>query len=155
MLVQGINSTNNSNNPYFGLKINKNAAVTIIDNFKRFGATDDEIIYYLKDLRTSKPDRFELQNITIEPVLKNTLKGDKLTFTTRMWFSDSKKSGEFVTPRTYDFEGEKFSQAEAKSFLIEHLLKAVNKATERMQHSTVTPSPLQKYKHIIKKAELE
>ncbi|MBR6722094.1 hypothetical protein IKL64_01415 [bacterium] len=153
MLVQNI--TNNQQNPYFGIRINKNAAVTIIDHFKKFGATDDEIIYYLKDLRTSKPDRFELQNITIEPVLKNTLKGDKLTFTTRMWLSDSKKSGEFVTPRTYDFEDERFSPAEAKSFLIEHLLKAVNKATERMQHSTVSPSPLQKYKYILKKADLE
>ena len=48
MLVQNI--TNNQQNPYFGIRINKNAAVTIIDHFKKFGATDDEIIYYLKDL---------------------------------------------------------------------------------------------------------
>ena len=153
MLIHNI--SNRQENPHFGLKINKNAAVTIIDNFKRFGATDDEIIYYLKDLRTSKPDKFELQNITIEPVLKNTLKGDKLTFTTRMWLSDSKKSGEFVTPRTYEFHNERFTPAEAKSFLIEHLLKAVNKATERIQHTTVTPSPLQKYNDILLKAELD
>ena len=153
MLIQNI--TNNKQNPYFGIKINKNAAVTIIDNFKKCGATDDEIIYYLKDLRTSKPDRFELQNITIEPVLRNTLAGDKLTFTTKMWLSDSKKSGEFIAPRTYEFEDRRYTSAEAKSFLIEHLLKAVNKATERMEHSTITPSPLQKYKSLLKKADIE
>ena len=156
MLVQSINSAN-STNPNFGLKIGKHAAVAIIDEYKQLGASDDQIVYYLKDLRTSKSDRFELQNVEFEKEVKSTSKGDKLVLKTKIWLSDGRKSGEFTMPRTYDYEGDKagnYSDAETKSFYIEHLTKAVNKATERIQHATFYPSPLFKYREIIKRSEL-
>ena len=46
MLVQNI--TINQQNPNFGIRINKNAAVTIIDNFKKFGAKFNDDIYVLR-----------------------------------------------------------------------------------------------------------
>ena len=156
MLVQNVNSLN-SKNPNFGLKSSNHAAVSIIDEYKKLGASDDQIVYYLKDLRTSKPDKFELQNVEFEKEVKTTPQGDKFILKTKMWLSDGRKSGEFTMPRTYLYEGNKagnYTNAETKSFYQEHLLKAVGKATERIQHSTFYPSPLFKYKEIIKRSEL-
>ncbi|MBE7709100.1 MAG: hypothetical protein E7Z93_01485 [Cyanobacteria bacterium SIG32] len=156
MLVQSINSAN-TNNPNFGLKISKHAAVAIIDEYKQLGASDEQIVYYLKDLKTSKPDRFELQNVAFEKEVKSTPNGDKLFLKTKMWLSDGRKSGEFTMPRTYEYEGNKagnYTNAETKAFYLEHLTKAVNKATERIQHSSFQPSPLFKYREIIKKSEV-
>ena len=155
MLVQNINSMN-PQNPNFGLKISNHAAVSIINEYKNLGTPDDQIVYYLKDLRTSKSDKFELQNVEFEKEIKSTPNGDKFLLKTKLWLSDGKKSGEFVMPKTYLYEGNEagnYSKAETKSFYQEHLLKAVGKATERIQHSTFTPSPLFKYREIIKQSE--
>lgn len=155
MLIHGFE--NKSAQPAFGLKITDNAAVSIINQYKKIGATDSEIVYYLKKLKASQPDSFELQKVDIEQEVKHSDKGDNLSLRTVMWFSDGIKSGEFITPRTYSYEdyaGGKYSAAETKDFYFLHLQKAVSKAVNRIKHGSVTPSLIQRYSKIIQKADL-
>lgn len=141
-------------NPNFGLRMSQNAQVAIIEQYKSADAKDDEIIYYLKQLKTSQPDKFELQHVSFEEQVKNTEKGDKLKLLTEMWISDGKRSGKFIIPKTYDYEdNSKSSYAETKIFYFEHLNKAIEKAIAKLQHGSFPPSPIQKYGWIMKKSD--
>ena len=155
MLLNNLTNYNpNITKPAFGLKMTNNAVVSIIEQYKKLGSNDEEILYYLNQIRTSSPDRFELNNVEFDEQIKTANNGDKLALSTKIWLSDSKKSGEFVLPRTYDYDGEtvgKFSKAETKLFYAEHLTKAINKAITKLNYGNWTPSPLQKYKNIIEK----
>lgn len=142
-------------NPYFGLRMSPNAQAAIIEQYKKTDAKDEEIIYYLKQLKTSQPDKFILQYVSFDEQFKNTIKGDKLSLLTEMWISDGKKSGKFVMPKTYDYEdNSKYLTAETKSFYFEHLQKAIEKAIAKLQYGNFTPSPIQKYSWIMNKSDV-
>ena len=145
----------NNNNQHFGLRISQNAQAAIIDQYKKSEASDNEVIYYLMKLKTSQPDKFELQHIKFDEQVKNNIPGrHKLALETEMWVSDGKKSGKFIIPRTYDYE-DAFSNAETKLFYFEHLSRAINKAVAKMQYGKFKPSPLQEYASLIKKSDFD
>lgn len=139
MNIQSINSVNH--NPNFGLKISQSAAYSIIDEFKKEGASDSECAYYLKTIMKSAPDTFELVDYKLDSDMDCCWDGDRLDLYSKICLKNDNKIGEYrpQTSNSYYYEdtddGPGFSNhAETKIFICEDILKTIKTTIEKFAH---------------------
>ncbi len=141
MQIQSIKTTNRKNTS-FGLKLSSEVAAGIIEEYKKYGAKDSEIAYYLRTIQKSAPDTFTLVKNNTQTSVDCHYDGDN-----RVIKSDikvQKNDGTFIDeksrdvypyndPESPDLENPYNYNAENKVFFAEHLVKTVKSAVEKLQ----------------------
>lgn len=165
MQIQAIKNTNRKNTS-FGLKLSSEVAASIIEEYKKYGAKDSEIAYYLRTIQKSAPDTFTLAKNDTKSTVDCHYDGCN-----RVIKSDiqvQKDDGTYVNerlndvypysdPETPDFENPYNYNAENKVFFAENLIKTIKSAVEKLQvgeydgisSQTTNESNFDQYKYLI------
>jgi len=141
MQIQALNTTN-QNKTSFGLKLSNEAAASIIEEYKKYGAKNSEIAYHLRAIQKSAPDTFTLVKNDTNTKLQFFYDGCDRIIDSNI--KVERNDHKYVNERLEDFypyddeneyiHGAPYNyNAENKVFFSEHLIKVINSAVKRLK----------------------